>query len=112
MTIHHIAEHIAAATEPPASVDFRRNEQGRVIAKSQRNIRMAMERLGIKVRYDEFHDRTLIDGLDGYYIADDAAMNKMWLLIDERFEFLPQIEFFYAVVYEAARTLCVITLIA
>jgi hypothetical protein len=51
-------------------------------ARSQRNIRTAMDRLGVRVRYDRFHDRALITGLEGHDVLDDHAMEKLWLLID------------------------------
>ena len=45
----------------------------------------------------------LISGLEGYEIINDAAMIKLWLLVDESFQFLPSKDFFFNVVEEAAR---------
>src|SRR5262249_7711461 len=43
------------------------------------NIRIAMLKLGVSVRYDQFADRTLLDGLPGYGPAlEDAAVNHLW----------------------------------
>ena len=84
-------------------VSFHCNDKGHVVAKNQHNIRTAMTALNINVRYDAFRDRMLIDGLDGHPVLDDVAMNKLWLLIDTRFDFLPPIDFFCVVIQEAAR---------
>ena len=52
------------------------------------NIRIALLKLGVSVRYDQFADRTLLDGLPGYGPAlEDAAVNRLWLLFAERLHF-------------------------
>jgi hypothetical protein len=81
---------------------FAVNDHGRPFG-SQGNIRKAMEILGVGVRYDRFNNVALIDGLDGHTVFDDPASAKLWLLIDERFGFLPVQNFFDTVVAEAAR---------
>jgi hypothetical protein len=78
------------------------NDRGQPAA-NQGNIRRAMELLGVGVRYDRFNDAALIDGLDGHAVLDDAAGDRLWLLVDERFGFLPRREFFFTVVVDAAR---------
>jgi predicted P-loop ATPase len=75
----------------------------RKIANSQHNIRNALELLEVHLRYDMFHDRMLISGLEGHDILNDAAMEKLWLVIDEQFRFRPSIDFFRIVVGDAAR---------
>jgi predicted P-loop ATPase len=77
--------------------------KGKIVGKNQRNIRRAMAALGIKVSYDQFNDASFIEGLPGHHVIDDAAIEKLWLLIDERFHILPAKDFFLAVVQEAAR---------
>jgi predicted P-loop ATPase len=72
-------------------------------ARSQKNIRRAMELLGVQVRYDKFHDRMLIAGVAGHDLLDDDAVEKLWLTIDEKYKFLPIKDFFFTVVKEAAR---------
>ena len=81
---------------------FETDANGRRL-KTQRNIRTAMELLGVKVSYDMFHDQMLISGLEGHDKIDDAAMVKLWLTIEQRFRFLPSKDFFFSVVEEAAR---------
>jgi predicted P-loop ATPase len=86
-----------------SSEGFEVDAQGRKVARSQYNIRAAMEMLDVEVSYDLFHDRMLVTGLDGHTMLDDPAMEKLWLLIDERFRFLPPKDFFFIVVNEAER---------
>src|SRR5262245_35676454 len=89
-------------SDQPGS-DFQVDQHGKPIPKSQQNIRTALQKLGVQVRYNEFHDHMPITGLDGHSIIDDAAMHKLWLTIDERFKFLSPLEFFHIVVGETAR---------
>jgi predicted P-loop ATPase len=62
-----------------------------------------MKLLNVTVRYDSFHDRMLITGLEGHDTLNDAAVEKLWLLIDERYKLLPDKDFFFVVVKETAR---------
>src|SRR5262249_35192598 len=73
------------------------------LSKSQGNIRRAMELLGVSVSYDAFNDKMLIDGMVEHSVIDDAVLDKLWLTIDERYRLLPQRDFFFRVVGEAAR---------
>jgi hypothetical protein len=73
------------------------------LLKSQGNIRLAMELLEVEVRFDAFHSRALISGLEDAGIMSDAKMDKLWLTIDERFSMLPPRDFFHTVVMDAAR---------
>lgn len=77
---------------------------GKVVATSQGNIRLALRKLGVRVRYDSFADRYLIEGLKGFgpYL-DDAAMNHLRLSMDENFKFLVPKELFFDVVFDIAR---------
>lgn len=70
---------------------------------NQHNIRIALLRLGVTVRLDTFQDRMIITGLDGFDHLDDRAMDRLWLVIDEKFGFQPKKEFFYTVIADAAR---------
>jgi hypothetical protein len=82
---------------------FELNRNGAPIA-NQRNIRRALELLGIGLRYDEFNDQVLLDGLaERAVVADDANIAELWLLIEERYRFLSTKDFFHTVVEEAAR---------
>jgi predicted P-loop ATPase len=60
--------------------------------------------LGVTVRYDEFGDRILLDGLPGFGpVLDDAATNRLWLMIDQRFKFQPKNELLHVVLGDTAR---------
>jgi hypothetical protein len=99
-----VREIIAAAIDPsPEEEEFETDKNDRPLPKSQHNIRLALKKLGIALRYDSFHDRMLIDGLAGHAVLDDPAVDKLWLLIDDKFHFLPARVFFFTVVSEAAR---------
>jgi predicted P-loop ATPase len=78
------------------------DRNGRPIA-NQRNIRRALELLGVGLRYDEFNDQVLVEGFaDRTVVADDAIVKELWLLIEERYRFLSTRDFFFTVVEEAA----------
>jgi len=59
--------------------------------------------MGATFSYNEFADRLLISGLDGFNTVDDPAMERLWLAIDDRFRFLPAKDFFFTVVRDLAR---------
>ena len=80
------------------------DKEGKPFATSQRNIRLAMRKLGVVVRHDLFAGRDRIDGLEGFGPPlDDAAANRLWLLTDERFKFRPSRDLFLTVLSDAAR---------
>lgn len=64
--------------------EFTLNENG-VPFKTLRNARVAIDQLGVTLRYDEFAHRYLIDGLPGFGpVLDDAALTRMRLTIEGR----------------------------
>lgn len=69
------------------------------IIESQANVMLALRKLGVTVVADEFARHELIRGLKGFGPrVDDAALRELRLLIDERFTFRLQKEFFVDVV--------------
>lgn len=73
----------ASATRPGPG-EFTRNENG-VPFKTLRNARVAIDQMSVALRYDEFANRYLIDGLPGFGpVLDDAALTRMRLLMEER----------------------------
>jgi 5S rRNA maturation endonuclease (ribonuclease M5) len=63
--------------------EFSLNENG-VPFKTLRNALIAIDRLGVTLRYDEFASRYLIDGLPGFGPAlDDAALTRMRLRVEQ-----------------------------
>jgi predicted P-loop ATPase len=86
------------------ATDFHRNGAERIVADSQHNIRLALAKLGVELRHDLFADREIVQGLPGFGPAiDDAAANRLWLLIDERFKFRPGKDFFHTVLGDQSR---------
>jgi predicted P-loop ATPase len=74
---------------------FVTNSNGLVVAKSQENIRMALEKLGIRLSKDVFSGKELIQcGESSIGLMDDEETNRTWLKIDSTFHFLPTREFF------------------
>lgn len=70
-----------------ASRDFDRNDKG-VIYHSQSNIRLALAKLGVAVKHDDFAKRVTVTGLPGFGPElDDHAMVNLRLAIDERCHF-------------------------
>lgn len=109
-----VSEHIHAQSNPESyardqiksartSLDLARDDHGRPY-KTQANIRTALVKLGVTLRYDEFADQTLVGGLPGFGpVLDDAAVRRIWLLMDQRFRLSVSIELTYAVVEDTAR---------
>lgn len=70
--------------------DFIRNQDGKIIAKSQENIRRAIEILGYDMSYDQFSDRLLING----HAMEDHEVEHIYFQIDSEHHFLPPWDFF------------------
>jgi predicted P-loop ATPase len=84
--------------------EFVRDGNGKIVARSQHNIRLAISKLGARVEFDEFAGRMLVEGIEGVGPAlNDAAMTRLWLSAEAAFQLLPTKEFFWMVVGDAAR---------
>ncbi len=99
------AEETDAMSKAVAPADgFVRDDAGEIVAGHQGNIRLAVEKLDVTLRYDEFRGAPAIEGLPEFGPwLDDPAMVRLWLLIDERFGFRPRQDFFNAVVADACQ---------
>lgn len=85
-----------------AAQDFERDPKGAIYV-SQKNVALAVQKLGIRLRYDEFSDTEMIEGLDGFGSkVNDRAMNRVRMEIDSRFGFRVTKEFFYDVLSDLA----------
>lgn len=83
--------------------DFDRDKNGKPYP-SQRNIRLAIRQLGVRLHRNLFAGRDRIEGLEGFGPAlDDDAIVRLRLEIDERFGFLPPKDFFTDVVTDHAK---------
>ena len=71
---------------------------------TQGNIAIALRKLGIVLRYDEFGERECIEGLPGFGPhVEDAAVVRIMMLVDSKFQFRPGKDFFYDVLSDRAR---------
>ncbi len=68
------------------------------------NARMAITKLGVTLEFDEFSERSLIDGLSGFGPhLEDAAVTRLWLTIEETFKLAFGKDKFWAIVLDTAR---------
>jgi predicted P-loop ATPase len=75
-----------------------------VVYKTQNNIRVALLKMGVKLRYDEFADRVIIDGLKNFGpVLDDAACDRIWLALDQRFHLQIGKDQLHTVIIDTAR---------
>lgn len=82
---------------------FQTDKDGKPYA-NQHNIRLALTKMGVRVRHDRFADRAALTGLDGFGPhMDDAALTRMRLRMDEEHKLKIGKEFFCDVVEDAAR---------
>lgn len=100
-------EAIAAAlpAAPPVaeidpSRDFERDENGKIYH-SQANIKLALRKLGVRIRYNMFARRRIVEGLPGFGPRlEDDALNHLRLRIDAEFRFRLSKEFYYDVIVD------------
>lgn len=87
----------------PQEMRFQLPENGGPPLKNERNILVALRRLGVGLSYNRFADRLLIEGLEGFGPElNDAAVTSLWLTIDRTFGFRPTKSYFYDVLTNAA----------
>lgn len=65
------------------------------VASSQHNVRLALQLLGIRLRYDTFAERKVIVRDGDSELVTDNHVKRLRFEIDERFEFLPEKDFLY-----------------
>jgi hypothetical protein len=71
---------------------------------SQNNIRIALHKIGVQLRYDQFAAHTLIEGLAGFGpVLDDGAVDRIWLQIEQSFHFCPARGLFLTVINDTAK---------
>lgn len=83
--------------------DFIRDNKGHIF-NTQWNIEVAIRKLRVLLRYDEFSGDEIVDNLPGYGPRfDDPATNHLRLKIDSTYNFLPSRELFRDVSANIAR---------
>ena len=79
-------------------VPYVTDSRGGIIADNQANVRLAIDKMGWKLTYNEFTDQVLCDGRT----IDDMTLERMWLRVDTECKFRPSLQFFRIVMYEYA----------
>jgi predicted P-loop ATPase len=85
------------------SDDFQRDKDGRIYKENQDNVKLALMKLGVKLRTNTFANSQLFEWKDRKGQVDDAFLNDLWLAVDKAYRFRPQFLFFTAVVDHVAR---------
>ena len=101
----HVEREIARATERVAleGGGFEVDQKERPQKESQRNVEIALARMGVTVKLDQFSDRVLVERLDSEdVVLDDRIMSHLRLDADRRFKFLARKDFWYDVVADIA----------
>jgi len=74
--------------------DFIRDQDGRILAKHQGNIRRAIELLGHDLSYNEFSDKLLLD----HKPLEDPQWKALYLEIEGEYRFQPPVDYFKIVI--------------
>jgi predicted P-loop ATPase len=83
---------------------FSDNQHGKPNASDPKNIGVALNKLGIKLWFDSFQCKTMIEGLEGFGpVLQDEHVNRLRFLIHENYEFLPDEYLLYKFVLDRAR---------
>ena len=84
---------------------FVTDKNGLIIPSVIHNVRLAIERLGVTLSYDDFAARVLVTGLEGFGpTLDDHVLDRLWIMIDEQFHFRPSKELLITVIKDDAIT--------
>jgi hypothetical protein len=83
--------------------EFQKDKDGKLYT-NLHNARLALRKLGVRLEFDEFADRSQVLGLPEFGPQlDDAAVTRLWLAVEERFRLVYPKERFVAIVSDAAR---------
>jgi hypothetical protein len=94
----------AAGDKVADDLGFKRNQFGKPIATDPYNIRVALARLGVKLRFDSFQCKVMISGLPDYGpILQDDAVNRLRFAMRDQYEFLPDETLLYKFLLDQAR---------
>jgi len=99
-----IVDSAAQVAKAVSSIDFERDDKQQPRPLTTSNVRIALLKLGVCVRHDEFADKTMVEGLEGHGpVLDDKAVRRLWILSAERFYLQTRKELFYEVVLDTAQ---------
>ncbi len=74
--------------------EFTRNEKGKIDKDSLDNIRLALVKMDVKPSFDEFSREVRLNGDR----LDDSAVNRLWVGINDMFEFRPTPDTLYRLI--------------
>jgi len=78
--------------------DFIRTVEGQIIKDHQENVMRALSMLNVDLKYNEFSEKLLINGVP----LEDRQLNELWLKIDDEYRFRPPPDFFEKVIKRIA----------
>lgn len=78
--------------------DFEEDSKGRILKDSQENILQAMNKLDVKLSFDLFAQKPLVESPQYSGPLVDVVVKALWLETDTRFKFRPAKDFFYDVI--------------
>ena len=112
-----IAEHIAAQAGDETMTIERQiaravqkithaiNPKTEQVANSISNIRIALAKMGVTLRYDQFALHDEVEGLKGFGPRlDDAALNRLRVSLDQRFSLRAPVDLFMLTMSDTAQT--------
>lgn len=76
------------------SEDFLCDAKGKILAGSQDNIRLALDKLGVNLSFDVFSQKPLVEYNGSISPLVDEIVTNLWLEIDTTFQFRPTKDFF------------------
>jgi predicted P-loop ATPase len=86
-------------------LEFICNQDGKITPIHPANIRIALCKLGVRLRHNQFADHIIVEGMPGFGpVLQDPALNRVWLQFMDRLKFFPKIELTRIVMEDVAQT--------
>jgi len=83
--------------------DLDQDKNGKVYP-SIANVRRVLAKEGVRLYYDEFADRSIIEGLDGFpTVLQDDAIDRLWLIAEDKYRLHIGKDKFHVIVADQAR---------
>ncbi|MDO8874480.1 MAG: virulence-associated E family protein [Pseudolabrys sp.] len=83
---------------------FSKNQFGKPKQTDPRNIKIALDSIGVKLRFDSFQGKVLIEGLEGFGpVLQDDGVRRLRFKIGEDYDFLPEKDLMYEYLLDRAR---------
>ena len=82
---------------------FITNDDGKILPGSPKNIRRALTKLHVELSFNNFANKPLVKYGDRSAFLGDAVRDRLWLDIEDRFDFLPTAGLFDVVLKDTAQ---------